>query len=52
MHGYGLAKPVWGKEGDRVIAGTLKDGTLVIKTQQPDGAVLVDCIKPAKQEAA
>lgn len=44
MHGQGLAKPVWGKEGDRIVAGTLKDGSLVVKMRQSDGSYLVDLV--------
>ena len=49
--GHGLIKPVWGQDGDRIIAGTLPDGSLVIRTRQPNGSYHVDCIEPAKQEA-
>ncbi len=50
MHGTGLNLPVW--QSDRIVAGTLTNGMLVIKTRQPDGTYLIDTIPLVKQEAA
>jgi hypothetical protein len=54
MFGHGLDNPVWASEDGRIVAGTLPDGSLIIKTQtKPDDETyLVDTLPIAKQEIA
>jgi hypothetical protein len=43
-YGRGLEDPTWKQADGHIVAGTLKDGTLLVKTRQADGTFIIDTV--------